>query len=532
MPRNQLIQLRRGTAAEWTSADPILADGEVGHETDTGKQKVGNGTQPWSALSYINGGGGGSVNSVNGQSGIVVLDTDDISEGSTNLYDKTVTITAGTNIDSVTGTYPNFTINASNQTTLPAGSNTQVQYNDSGSFGAEADFTYDTTNNLLNVGGIDIYQVATNNFFVGDGAGNLSVSGTENFGVGSNALSSITSGNNNTALGNGALASVSTEDDSVAIGANAATLNNGRGVVAIGGGALASATSVTNCVAIGLEAGTLNTANNNVFLGALTGDSNTTGADNLFLGGLVGRTNQTGSDNVLVGSRAGPSLTNRRNVGIGSRSLNGLTSGEGNMSFGFQSAPALTTGDYNIEIGFQVGFTTLATGDNNILIGYRADTDSASTSSSIVFGREAVCTQSNEFVVGSSTYPINSIRIGEQSSGDPLISGDATEIQTLGSEKSTGSRKAIETITAASDTLDSDNYTVLCDTSSNAITINLPASTSHTGRIYNIKIIDATNNVTIDPNGSETIDGSSTLTLSTLNDSVTIQCDGSNWYII
>lgn len=41
--------------------------------------------------------------------------TDDITEGSTNLYDKTVTITAGTNIDSVTGTYPNFTINASTQ---------------------------------------------------------------------------------------------------------------------------------------------------------------------------------------------------------------------------------------------------------------------------------------------------------------------------------------------------------------------------------------------------------------------------------
>lgn len=50
-----------------------------------------------------------AVESVNGQTGVVVLDTDDISEGSTNLYDKTVVLTSGTGI-SATGTYPNFTI--------------------------------------------------------------------------------------------------------------------------------------------------------------------------------------------------------------------------------------------------------------------------------------------------------------------------------------------------------------------------------------------------------------------------------------
>lgn len=46
------IQFRRGTAAEWTAANPILFAGEVGFETDTLKLKVGNGTSNWSALSY------------------------------------------------------------------------------------------------------------------------------------------------------------------------------------------------------------------------------------------------------------------------------------------------------------------------------------------------------------------------------------------------------------------------------------------------------------------------------------------------
>jgi len=47
------IQLRRGTAAQWTSANPTLSSGEVGVETDTLRVKVGNGTAKWNALAYI-----------------------------------------------------------------------------------------------------------------------------------------------------------------------------------------------------------------------------------------------------------------------------------------------------------------------------------------------------------------------------------------------------------------------------------------------------------------------------------------------
>lgn len=47
------IQLRRGTASAWTTADPVLALGEAGVETDTGKFKIGDGTSLWSELDYI-----------------------------------------------------------------------------------------------------------------------------------------------------------------------------------------------------------------------------------------------------------------------------------------------------------------------------------------------------------------------------------------------------------------------------------------------------------------------------------------------
>ena len=48
------IQLRRDTAANWTSANPVLANGEMGIETDTLKAKVGNGSAAWSTRPYIN----------------------------------------------------------------------------------------------------------------------------------------------------------------------------------------------------------------------------------------------------------------------------------------------------------------------------------------------------------------------------------------------------------------------------------------------------------------------------------------------
>jgi len=51
------IQVRRGTAASWTSTNPTLAAGEVGFETDTGKFKIGNGSSTWNGLAYnLNGG--------------------------------------------------------------------------------------------------------------------------------------------------------------------------------------------------------------------------------------------------------------------------------------------------------------------------------------------------------------------------------------------------------------------------------------------------------------------------------------------
>jgi hypothetical protein len=47
----QIIQ-RRGTAAQWTTVNPILAEGEMGWVTDLGEFKFGDGVSTWTALPY------------------------------------------------------------------------------------------------------------------------------------------------------------------------------------------------------------------------------------------------------------------------------------------------------------------------------------------------------------------------------------------------------------------------------------------------------------------------------------------------
>ncbi len=94
------IQIRRGTAAQWTSANPTLASAEFGYETDTGKFKIGDGSTAWNSLGYkasgtvtsITAGTGLSGGTITG-SGTIAIDTAttvDVSTAQT-LTNKTLT---------------------------------------------------------------------------------------------------------------------------------------------------------------------------------------------------------------------------------------------------------------------------------------------------------------------------------------------------------------------------------------------------------------------------------------------------------
>jgi hypothetical protein len=78
-----------------------------------------------------------------------------------------------------------------------------------------------------------------------------------------------------------------------------------------------------------------------------------------------------------------------------------------------------------------------------------------------------------------------------------------------------------------------DVRTLLCNNTSGGATVTLPAVASSAGREYHIKKIStAGNDVTLDGNSNETIDGATTYVLDKQYESVTLVCDGSAWYIV
>ena len=88
------------------------------------------------------------------------------------------------------------------------------------------------------------------------------------------------------------------------------------------------------------------------------------------------------------------------------------------------------------------------------------------------------------------------------------------------------------TVTSSTDTPTGRDHVILCDATSNTVTINLPTAVGIEGRVYNIKAINVDNAVTVDANGTEEIDGSATAITLALMEVITIQSDGSNWWII
>jgi hypothetical protein len=163
------IQVRRGTAAQWTSTNPILASGEWGYETDTGKVKIGDGTTAWNSEPYI---GAGTVTSITAgtglsggaitTSGTIAIDTAttvDVSTAQT-LTNKTLTAPViNLALNAQTGT--TYTFAASDNGKLVTASNAGAQTY-SIPTNATTAFPIGTQINIIGIGaGVVTIQAAT-----------------------------------------------------------------------------------------------------------------------------------------------------------------------------------------------------------------------------------------------------------------------------------------------------------------------------------------------------------------------------------
>ncbi|MEK7552748.1 MAG: hypothetical protein AAB505_01410 [Patescibacteria group bacterium] len=150
-----------------------------------------------------------------------------------------------------------------------------------------------------------LHNFGTENTFLGESAGNLTLSGSSNnTGIGFNALISLTNnGDSNTAIGHSALSSNTSGFQNTAIGASA----------------LAGNTTGTSNIAIGV--------------GAM--QSNVTGGSNISIGNSSFGAG-SGSNNIAIGSSALDGTTNN-SIAIGNNSLGNNTTGYSNTAVGVDS---------------------------------------------------------------------------------------------------------------------------------------------------------------------------------------------------
>jgi hypothetical protein len=157
--------------------------------------------------------------------------------------------------------------------------------------------------------------------------------------------------------------------------------------------------------------------------------SNTTGLSNTAIGVSALENNTTGLANTAIGTSALENNTiGFNNTAIGSAALTNNTTSNQNTAIGAAALLFNTTGNDNTAIGM-FALTSNNTGSNNTAIG--SSTDSGNFDASIILGRDAVATASNQFVSGSVTYPagaVNAAVVAQTQTWDVIINGVAHKI--------------------------------------------------------------------------------------------------------
>ena len=150
------------------------------------------------------------------------------------------------------------------------------------------------------------------------------------------------------------------------------------------------------------------------------------------------------------------------------------------------------------------------------------------------------------FGVGAGSGEVNTgANVGSENEIFKAKIGPALNFRTLRAGANVSVTQETDTVTinsygsynVVSKTLDASltllENVVLVDSNLGVVTITLPLASTANGKIYNIKKTDASgNNVIIDGNGAELIDGAANITFNTQYESWTVVCNGTAWFII
>lgn len=293
--------------------------------------------------------------------------------------------------------------------------------------------------------------ISNENISIGDSSAMKTTTGKRNIAFGNTTLCNNTIGNDNIAFGNRALYNsksdqniaignetmiydstyldggisignkagrTSSSDYGITIGNDAASKNYGGGSyqIAIGKNALNNANTTWKNIAIGVDA-MFNTHNpvasspdqgRNVAIGYKSMYNNVSGEYNIAVGSESGN---AGNDNIGIGYKSLNTNTVDLQIGIGSNSLQKLSTGIYNTSLGYNSGLNLLSGDYNSIMGsnalslnagninntaFGSNAQIQSTGNNNTAVGYNAMSAANSLTKSLAVGANAMSNGAGE----------------------------------------------------------------------------------------------------------------------------------------
>lgn len=293
------------------------ANGAIKLGSGTAQTVAANSVTATASRSYalqLNGSGQGIVNVPWTDTVYSLPAATDTVLGGIKLGDATQQTTAANAVSTTASRTYALQVNASGQgvinvpwtdtsSTAPGGSTTQVQYNNAGTFGGSANFTFDgstvTTANDASISGVKVGKGAgafTSNTVVGLQTLELNTAGIRNTAVGRQASQHV-KGDANTAVGAFALQGNFANATGVAnVGIGALALNSfttATNNIAIGDSAMYGVLTANECVGIGTTALSIASGNRNVAIGYESGKDMTTGGKNTIIGSY------TGNDGVL-----------------------------------------------------------------------------------------------------------------------------------------------------------------------------------------------------------------------------------------
>ena len=176
------------------------------------------------------------------------------------------------------------------------------------------------------------------------------------------------------------------------------------------------------------------------------------------------------------------------------------------------------------------GGTGIASYSTNDFLRATGSTTLAATAATAVFPYVSPLTTRGDTLIGTSGV-VTGTRLGV-GGADTFLSSDGTDVSwaAVSTVATVLSKTTTYTITDAN----GKDVLVKADTSGGAWTLTLlAAATAAAGaKVVVTKTTADVNALTIDGNGSETINGNLTATLPWFDESITLVCDGSNWVIV